>query len=102
MAYKVRISAPTKEEARSISDLLIEEKLVSGTLITSGESRYHWDGSIEEQEYFNIHAYTIEDNKDEIIENVEDMHSDETPIIEFIEIEGNKKFLDWVSESVKD
>ena len=101
MVYKVRISATTKEEAREISDHLIEEKLVSGTYITSGESRYHWDGSIEEEEYFNIQAYTIGENKDEIISEVEAMHSDDTPIIEFIEIEGNRKFLDWVADSLK-
>ena len=100
MVYKVRISSPTKKEAQKISDYLIEEKLVAGTLITSGESRYHWEGSIEEQEYFNIKAYTVEEHKEKIIEDVEDINSDDTPIIEFIEIEGNQKFLYWVEESL--
>jgi uncharacterized protein involved in tolerance to divalent cations len=39
MVYKVRISAGSEKEAKEISDELIEEKMVAGTLITSGESR---------------------------------------------------------------
>jgi periplasmic divalent cation tolerance protein len=101
MVYKVRISAGTEKEAQEISDKLIEMKLVAGTLITSGKSRYHWEGEIEQQEYFNIQAYSKEELKDKIIEEVEEMHSDDVPIIEFIEIEGNQKFLNWVKDSVK-
>ena len=100
MVYKVRISAATEEEAEKISDKLIEETLVAGTFITSGNSRFHWKGSIEEEEYFNIQAYTTEELRDDLIEMVESIHSDETPIIELIEIEGNQKFLDWVERSL--
>lgn len=100
MVYKVRISAGSKDEAKKISDELIEEELVAGTLITSGESRYHWEGEIEHQKYYNIQAYSLGELKQEITEKVESTHSDDVPIIEYIDIEGNQKFLDWVKESV--
>lgn len=102
MVYKVIISATTEEEAEKISDELIEEKLVAGTFITSGQSRFHWEGEIRDEEYFNIQAYTIEKKKQEMIEKVDDIHSDDAPIIELIEIEGNRKFMDWVEESLED
>lgn len=101
MVYKVRISASSKEEGKKISDKLIEAQLVAGTLITSGKSRYHWEGEIEQQTYYNIQAYSLEELKQEITQKVESMHSDDVPIIEYIEIEGNQKFLDWVEDSVK-
>lgn len=101
MVYKVRISAGSEKEAKEISDELIEEKMVAGTLITSGESRYHWDGEIEQQTYYNIQAYSLEGQRQKITEKVESIHSDDVPIIEYIEIEGNQKFLDWVKESLK-
>ncbi|NMI89186.1 divalent cation tolerance protein CutA [Nanohaloarchaea archaeon] len=100
MVYKVRISAGSKDEAKKISDELIEEELVAGTLITSGESRYHWEGEIEHQTYYNIQAYSPGELKQEITKKVESTHSDDVPIIEYIDIEGNQKFLDWVEESV--
>jgi uncharacterized protein involved in tolerance to divalent cations len=100
MVYKVRISATTEEEAEEIFDELIEEKLVAGTFITSGQSRFHWDGEIRDEEYFNIQAYTVEKKKQKLIEKVEEIHSDDAPIIELIEIEGNRKFLDWVEEAL--
>lgn len=101
MVYKVRISAPSEREADEISDMLIDKELVAGTLITSGRSRYHWQGDIEEKTYYNIQAYTVATLEDEIIEKVEQKHSDEAPIIELIEISGNDKFLNWVEESVR-
>lgn len=100
MVYKVRISATSDKEAEEISDRLIEEELVAGTFITSGQSRFHWKGEIQDEEYFNIQAYTVSDKKEELIEKVREMHSDEAPIIELIEIEGNQEFLDWVEESL--
>lgn len=37
---QVLISATSKEEADKISDALVENKIVAGTLITKGDSRY--------------------------------------------------------------
>jgi uncharacterized protein involved in tolerance to divalent cations len=34
------------------------------------------------------------------VEKAEDTHNDEAPIIELIEIEGNRKFLDWVKNTL--
>lgn len=70
MIYKVRISATTKEEAEGISDKLIEEKLVPGTFITSGESRFHWKGEIQDEEYFNIQAYTTTEKKEALMKKL--------------------------------
>ena len=47
---QVIISATNRDEANRISDHLTENKLVAGTMITSGPSRYWWQGKIVERE----------------------------------------------------
>lgn len=101
MHLKAVISATSKEEAEEIADTLLEKDLLAGTLIVDGDSRYHWKGEIVNETYYNIQAYTVEEHREEVIEEVRKIHSDETPIIEYTEIDGNGDFLDWISESVK-
>lgn len=97
---QVIISATRKEEANKISDFLVKKKLIAGSLIIKGDSRYWWKNNIVEREYFNVQAFSVMDNKDKIIEEVEKLHSDETPVIAFSKIDGNYKFLNWVRESI--
>ena len=99
---RVIISATSEEEAKRILKMLTEKKLVAGGLITNGISNYWWEGKVVEKIYFNIQCFTISDNKEKIIEEVEKIHSDETPVIAFLKMDGNQKFLDWVRESVKE
>ena len=58
-------------------------------------------GKIEEKYYFNISAFSLLKNKEHIISEVEKIHSDETPIIVFTEIDGNEKFLMWIEKEIK-
>lgn len=97
---QVLISATTKEEADKISDLLISKKLIAGSLITKGDSRYWWDGKIVEKEYFNISCFSLIKNKDKVVREVKLIHSDKCPIIVFTEIDGNIEFLNWIKENV--
>jgi uncharacterized protein involved in tolerance to divalent cations len=97
---QVLISATNKEEAKLISDNLIKKKLVAGSLITKGDSRYWWEGKIVEKEYYNISAFSIMKNKDKIISEVKKIHTDKCPIIAFTIIDGNIEFLEWIKESI--
>jgi uncharacterized protein involved in tolerance to divalent cations len=101
MHIKAVISATSKEEADEISDMLIRENLIAGTMIHSGPSRYHWEGDIVEKEYFRVQGHTLEKHEEEIVEKVEEMHEDDVPIIEFTDVRGNRGFLDWIEESVR-
>ncbi len=98
---RVLISATSKREADKISDSLVRKKLVAGSLITKGPSRYWWKNEIVEKEYYNVQAFSIAKNKSKIISGVKKIHSDDCPIIAFSKIDGNKDFLKWIKESVK-
>jgi periplasmic divalent cation tolerance protein len=98
---QVLINCPSREESEKVLDMLLERRLVAGGLITHGPSKYHWKGKIEEQEYFTISAFSLLENKQKIISEVRKLHSDETPVIVFIEIDGNEDFLKWIEDEVK-
>lgn len=98
---QVLINCPAKEESDEVLDILLEKRLVAGGLITHGPSRYHWKGKIEEQEYFTISTFSLSKNKQKIISEVRKIHSDETPVIVFIEIDGNEDFLKWIESEVR-
>jgi uncharacterized protein involved in tolerance to divalent cations len=96
----VLVSAIDRKEADGISDSLVKKKLVAGTLITKGRSRYWWKGKIVEREYYNVQAFSLMKNKAKIISEAKKIHSDDCPIIAFFKMDGNKEFLGWVEESV--
>ena len=98
---QVLISATTKNEADRIIDKLLGKRLIAGGLITKGPSRYFWEGKVEEKEYFNISAFSLMKNKKSIISEVEKIHLDKAPIIAFIKIDGNDRFLKWIEKEVK-
>lgn len=101
MFCQVLMSATTRKEATSISDNLVREKLVAGSLITKGPSRYWWKSKLVEKVYHNVQAFSLMKNKSRIISEVKKIHSDECPIIAFFEIDGNEEFLKWIEESVE-
>ncbi len=98
---QVTISATSKAEANRISDMLVKEKLMPGTLIIHGPSRYWWKGKIVEKIYYNVKGFTLRKHKTEIIRAVKKVHTDQCPIIAFVPIDGNKEFLVWIHSSVR-
>ncbi len=98
---QILINCPSKEESNKILDILLEKRLVAGGLITHGPSRYHWEGKIEEKEYYSISTFSLFANKEKIIRETRKIHSDETPVIVFLDIEGNEDFLKWIEAEVK-
>ena len=98
---QIIISATTKKEADTISDHLIKQKLIAGSLILKGPSRYWWGGKIVEKTYYNISTFSLSKHKNKIIQEVKKVHSDKCPIIAFHYIDGNEEFLDWIREVVR-
>lgn len=95
MYCRVRISA-TSEEANAISRILVEKKLVAGTMIYKGNCHYWWNKEIVEKMYWNVGAFSLIKHKDSIIDEVKKLHTDECPIVAFNEIDGNEEFLEWI------
>ena len=99
--FKVEISAETKAQANDILDALLAKKLVAGSVVTNNPARFWWKGKIEEMDYYNLSAFTVDRFKLDITRLVESISVEETPLIWFIEIEGSKKLQEWVKDSLK-
>ena len=79
---------------------LLEEYKVDEDTKVSEEELLNNKNKIVEKECYNIQSFSLFKNKEQIIEEVKKIHSDECPIIVFIKIEGNDDFLEWVKNSV--
>ena len=98
---QVLVNCPSEGGSGKVLDMLLEKRMVAGGLVTHGPSKYHWKGKIEEKEYFTISTFSLLENKQKIISEVRKLNSDETPVIVFLEIDGNEDFLKWIEEEVK-
>lgn len=96
----VTISAEDKDQADKILHALLEKKLVTGGQIINAPARFLWKGEITNLDYFTITSFTVEDNKETIILAVEKVSIEDIPMITFTPLDGNKKLLNWIDETV--
>lgn len=99
--YELHISAENKEQADTILNSLLEKKLVTGGLIVNAPARFWWKGKIQDMDYYDISVFTIEEHKQTIIKDIKKTSIEEIPMIRFIEFEGNRELLEWISETLK-
>jgi periplasmic divalent cation tolerance protein len=98
----VYITNPTEDEAKRIAKYLLDKKLIACANIFPIKSMYWWgDEVVSENEYVLILKTTEE--KFEIVKNeVEKIHSYETPCIIKIKAEANEKYFKWLGDTVKE
>lgn len=98
---QVYISAEDKKQADSISNSLLEKKLVAGVMLFNGPARFWWKGKIAEMNYYNISAFTVEELKEAIIADVKKTSVEEVPMVWFISFDGNAEFFKWIDENIE-
>lgn len=86
-------------EAEKISRDLLEKKLVACTnIFPKIRSLYWWEGRIADDREVVVVAKTREENIDQVISRVREIHSYDCPCIVSWDIgEGNPDFLEWIS-----
>ena len=98
---QIHIGAENKRQANAILSALLKKKLVAGGSILLAPSSFWWKGKIVSVNHYIILAYTIAKHKKSIILEVERVSVEDVPGIIFATIDGNKKFADWISTSLK-
>ena len=96
------ITASSVEEAKKISDLLIQERVVACVNTTPVSSIFRWKQKIETAQEILLIAKTRQELFPKVEQLVKQTHSYEVPeIIAMPIIAGSKEYLGWIDESTK-
>jgi len=91
---------PGKEEAISIANKLLEEKLIACANVLDGStSVYNWQGETKEQNEAILFAKTREGQSQKAISRIKELHSYELPCILVLPVDGGfPLFMEWVEK----
>jgi len=89
------------DEARNISSYVVENKLAACVNMHPISSIYTWDDKTEEDSEMALSIKTTSDNFEAVSEAIKSLHSYDLPAIISWEIDGDKDYLEWISDSVR-
>lgn len=96
----VLITAPHREEAVRLADMLVGARLAACVqILPEMESVYRWQGKIERQPEILLIAKTTRAKFHELEREIRALHSYDTPeIVALPIVAGSQPYLDWLSE----
>ena len=99
----VFITAPNREEAARLAELLVGARLAACVqILPEMESVYRWEGKIERQAEFLLLVKSTRDKFDQLEREVRALHSYETPeILAVSASEISAPYSKWLVESVQ-
>ena len=99
----IYITAGSMEEARTIGNKLVSDRLAACVnIIDNVSSMYWWEGEVQDDKEVILIAKTKESLVSELVEKIRSMHSYSCPCIVSLPIlNGNRAFLNWVVEETK-
>ncbi|NUB25487.1 divalent-cation tolerance protein CutA [Azospirillum brasilense] len=94
------ITAGSRDEARRIGRMLVEERLAACANIFDGmTSIYRWQDAIEEATETVLIAKTRAELFDRLAARVRELHSYEVPCVVELRVgRGNPAYLDWLRD----
>lgn len=98
----VFITAPDKDEASRLADMLVERNLAACVqILPAMQSVYRWQGKVERQEELLLIAKTFTTKFAELEREVRAVHSYETPEIVAVPLTAvSEPYRQWLSASV--
>jgi len=96
----VFVTASSKTEAETISQALLQKKLIAcSNMISPVQSLFHWKGAICNEEEVLLILKTTTKNFKEIVVEVRKNHSYEVPeIIALPIVDGSDDYLRWITD----
>lgn len=102
MCIIIFITAANKKEASRIAAALLKERLAACVNVVGKiDSFFWWQGKIDNAGEYLLLVKSRKEKLASIVKLVKSLHSYETPeIIAVPVIAGEKKYLDWIDESL--
>ncbi len=99
---QVLTTVGSEEEAERISSLLVERRLAACVQVVGPiESRYRWQGKVEQEREWQCLAKTEASRYAEVEAAIREAHSyDEPEILAIPVLAGSSGYLRWISENV--
>ena len=96
----IYVTTETRDEARSIAETLIAERLIAcANILGDMESIYRWQGAIERGSEIAMFVKTRQDLVERVITRITELHSYTTPCaVELAIGAGNPDYLAWLAE----
>ncbi len=99
MYIQVQISTPSLEVSNLLIDKLLAERIIAcAQIIGPITSKYHWNNRIEHSKEYLILLKTTVLLFDKLRHSVSTSHPYDTPEIIYTPIQGDEKYLKWISD----
>jgi periplasmic divalent cation tolerance protein len=97
----VYMTAP-RDDASSIAQALVEERLAACVNRVDCQSTYRWEGEVHDDEETLLLAKTTADQYDTLVDRIESLHPYDVPCIErFDEDDVATAFAEWRADAVE-
>jgi periplasmic divalent cation tolerance protein len=98
---QVSVTCGSRDEATTIADALVRQRLVACAHLTPIASVYEWNDVVEHDEEILLTAVTRVDSFDAIVDAVRALHSYELPAITAVAVDGSRDYLAWVKAQTR-
>lgn len=101
--YIFLVTVPNIEEGKKIGKFLVENKLAACVnIIQNVYSIYKWKEEVMEDNEHLLLIKTTEENSDQIIQKINEIHSYSIPECVALKIEkGSEKYLKWLNDVIE-
>ena len=81
---------------------ILEKKLIAGCQISKVNSKYWWNGQLEDITEYKLDLKTRISLYQKIYEEIRSIHDYEVFELSYYEIGGNKECLEWINNETSD
>lgn len=93
-------TAPTREEAARIAEILVSERLAACVQLSPIESWYRWEGKVEQAPEIRLDIKTSEALAGQVEQRIAALHSYAMPeLIRVPIVGGSTNYLQWIADS---
>lgn len=97
----IYITFPSETQAQTISDTLVEQKLVACANIFPIASTFWWQGQIDHEAEWVAIVKTMPEHWEAVEKTVCALHPYEVPCLLRIPVTANEAYAQWIKESVR-